>query len=94
MQKDPDKIENQHDEDMGLFKGSNKGAWRESFVVDVLEIDGKKFMKSLTSKEMPSSIYTKALGLRPENHHGLVPCCTMLQRTPNNQVPSQRKNQH
>jgi hypothetical protein len=57
----------------GLFKGSNEGAWRESFVVDVLEIDGQKFMGSLTCREMSSSIYTKALGLRPENLHGFVP---------------------
>jgi hypothetical protein len=57
----------------GLFKGSNEGAWRESFVVDVLEIDGQKFMGSLTRREMSSSIYTKALGLRPENLHGFVP---------------------
>jgi hypothetical protein len=57
----------------GLFKGSNEGAWRESFVVDVMEIDGQKFMGSLTRKEMSSSIYTKALGLRPENLHGFVP---------------------
>jgi hypothetical protein len=42
-------------------------------VVDVLEIDGQKFMGSLTRKEMSSSIYTKALGLRPENLHGFVP---------------------
>jgi hypothetical protein len=57
----------------GLFKGSNEGAWRESFVVDVMEIDGQKFMGSLTRKEMSNSIYTKALGLRPENLHGFVP---------------------
>jgi hypothetical protein len=66
-------LEDQHAEVTGLFKGSNEGAWRESFVVDVLEIDGKKFMGSLTRKEMSSSIYTKALGLRPENLHGFVP---------------------
>jgi hypothetical protein len=30
-------------------------------------------MGSLTRKEMSSSIYTKALGLRPENLHGFVP---------------------
>jgi hypothetical protein len=63
----------QHAEVTGLFKGSNEGAWRESFVMDVLEIDGKKFMGSLTRKEMSSSIYTKALGLRPENLHGFPP---------------------
>jgi hypothetical protein len=66
-------LENQHAEVTGLFKGTNEGAWRESFVVDVLEIDGQKFMGSLTRKEMSSSIYTKALGLRPENLHGFVP---------------------
>jgi hypothetical protein len=66
-------LEDQHAEVTGLFKGSNEGAWRESFVVDVLEIDGKKFMGSLTRKEMSSSIHTKALGLRPENLHGFVP---------------------
>jgi len=66
-------LEDQHAEVTGLFKGSNEGAWRESFVVDVLEIDGQKFMGSLTRKEMSSSIYTKALGLRPENLHGFVP---------------------
>jgi hypothetical protein len=38
-----------------------------------LEIDGQKFIGSLTRKEMSSSIYTKALGLRPENLHGFVP---------------------
>ena len=57
----------------GLFKGVNEGAWRESFVVDVLEMDGQKFMGSLTRKEMSTSIYIKALGLRPENLHGFVP---------------------
>jgi hypothetical protein len=36
-------LEDQHAEVTGLFKGFNEGAWRESFVVDVLEIDGKKF---------------------------------------------------
>jgi hypothetical protein len=66
-------LEDQHAEVTGLFKGSNEGAWRESFVVDVLELDGQKFMGSLTRKEMSSSIYTKALGLRPENLHGFVP---------------------
>ncbi len=66
-------LEDQHVEVTGLFKGSNEGAWRESFVVDVLEVDGQKFMGSLTRKEMSSSIYTKALGLRPENLHGFVP---------------------
>ncbi len=66
-------LEDQHAKVTGLFKGSNEGAWRESFVVDVLEIDGQKFMGSLTRKEMSSSIYTKALGLRPENLHGFVP---------------------
>ena len=57
----------------GLFKGVNEGAWRESFVVDVLEMDGQKFVGSLTRKEMSTSIYCKALGLRPENLHGFVP---------------------
>ena len=57
----------------GLFRGVNEGAWRESFVVDVLEMDGQKFMGSLTRKEMSTSIYCKALGLRPENLHGFVP---------------------
>jgi hypothetical protein len=66
-------VEDQHTEVTGLFKGSNEGAWRESFVVDVLEIDGQKFMGSLTRKEMSSNIYAKALGLRPENLHGFVP---------------------
>ncbi len=66
-------LEDQHAEVTGLFKGSNEGAWRESFVVDVLEIDGQKFMGSLTRKEMSSNIYAKALGLRPENLHGFVP---------------------
>jgi hypothetical protein len=66
-------LEDQQAEVTGLFKGTNEGAWRESFVVDVLEIDGQKFMGSLTRKEMSSSIYTKALGLRPENLHGFVP---------------------
>jgi hypothetical protein len=66
-------LEDQHAEVTGLFKGSNEGAWRESFVVDVLELDGQKFMGSLTRKEMSSSIYTKAVGLRPENLHGFVP---------------------
>jgi hypothetical protein len=66
-------LEDQHAEVTGLFKGSNEGAWRESFVVDVLELDGQKFMGSLTRKEMFSSIYTKALDLRPENLHGFVP---------------------
>jgi hypothetical protein len=66
-------LEDQQAEVTGLFKGTNEGAWRESFVVDVLEIDGQKFFGSLTRKEMSSSIYTKALGLRPENLHGFVP---------------------
>ena len=66
-------LNDQQSEVMGLFKGSNEGAWRESFVVDVMEMDGQKFMGSLTRKEMSSSIYTKALGLRPENLHGFVP---------------------
>jgi hypothetical protein len=66
-------LEDQQAEVSGLFKGSNEGAWRESFVVDVMEIDGQKFMGSLTRKEMSNSIYTKALGLRPENLHGFVP---------------------
>jgi hypothetical protein len=66
-------LEDQQAEVTGLFKGTNEGAWHESFVVDVLEIDGQKFMGSLTRKEMSSSIYTKALGLRPENLHGFVP---------------------
>jgi hypothetical protein len=66
-------LEDQQAEVTGLFKGTNEGAWRESFVVDVLEIDGQKFMGSLTRKEMSSCIYTKALGLRPENLHGFVP---------------------
>jgi hypothetical protein len=66
-------LENQYAEVTGLFKGSNEGAWRESFVVDVLEIDGQKFMGSLTRKEMSSNIYAKALGLRTENLHGFVP---------------------
>ncbi len=66
-------LEDQHPEVTGLFKGSKEGAWWESFVVDVLELDGQKFMGSLTRKEMSSSIYTKALGLRPENLHGFVP---------------------
>ena len=57
----------------GLFKGTNEGAWRESFTVDVVEMDGKKFLGSLTRKEMSGSIYSKALGLRPENLHGFVP---------------------
>jgi hypothetical protein len=38
-----------------------------------MEIDGQKFMGSLTRKEMSNSIYTRALGLRPENLHGFVP---------------------
>jgi hypothetical protein len=66
-------LRDQQAEVTGLFKGTNEGAWRESFVVDVLEMDGQKFMGSLTRKEMSSSIYTKALGLRPENLHGFVP---------------------
>ncbi len=67
-------LEDQHAEVTGLFKGSNEGAWRESFVVDVLEMDGQKFIfESLTRKEMSSSIYSKALGHRPKNLHGFVP---------------------
>jgi hypothetical protein len=66
-------LDDQQAEVTGLFKGSNEGAWRVSFVVDVMEMDGQKFMGSLTHKEMSSSIYTKALGLRPENLHGFVP---------------------
>jgi len=43
-------LEDQYAKVTGLFKGSNEGAWHESFVVDVLEIDGQKFMGSLTHK--------------------------------------------
>ena len=35
----------------GLFKGVNEGPWRESFVVDVLEMDGRSFMGSLTRRK-------------------------------------------
>jgi hypothetical protein len=37
-------LDDQQAEVTGLFKGSNEGAWRESFVVDVMEMDGQKFI--------------------------------------------------
>ncbi len=37
-------LDDQQAEVTGLFNGTNEGTWRESFVVDVLEIDGQKFM--------------------------------------------------
>ena len=62
-------LDDQWAEVTGLFKGSNEGV---SVVVDVKEIDGQKFMGSLTHKEMLNSVYTKALSLRPENFYSFV----------------------
>jgi hypothetical protein len=55
------------------FRRDTEGAMRDTFLVDILKVDGEPFKGTVARTEALKHIFVKALGFKPDEFHGATP---------------------